>query len=249
MGQKRASKWAISSGVISIIAVMLLLFSGYGYQWEWWGLATAFKFLIPISVFLAILALALAVIFVFAEKNRRRKGMAVTGALLSILVLVFIGYWFVQGQQSPPIHDITTDIQNPPQFVKIGALRAEGSNPLEYGGPEVADIQQKYYPDIQTLYLDIPYPRAFKRALSAALKMPWEGIVSYSEETGLIEATDERAWFGFKGDIVIRVDTAQVKGQSKIDVRSVSRLGRGDLGANADRVREYLQAVKGSDEG
>lgn len=249
MGQKRPSKWAISSGIISIIAVLLLLFSGYGYQWEWWGLGTAFTFLIPASALLAIFGLALAVIFMFAAENKKRKGMAVTGAILGILVLIFVGYWFIQGQQSPPIHDITTDTQNPPHFVEIVALRAEAPNPVEYGGAEIAEIQQKYYPDIQTLYVDIPYPRAFKRALSAALKMPWEGIVSYSKETGIIEATDELAWFGFKDDIVIRVDTAQAKGQSKIDVRSVSRMGRGDLGVNAERIQEYLQMVKDSQGG
>ncbi|HEX6982193.1 MAG TPA: DUF1499 domain-containing protein [Balneolaceae bacterium] len=248
MGQKRRSKWAISSGVISIIAVLLLLFSGYGYQWEWWSLGTAFKFLIPASALLAIFGLALAVIFAFAGKHKRRKGMAVTGAILSILVMVFISYWFIRGQQAPPIHDITTDIENPPHFVEIVALRTEAPNSVEYEGAEIATIQKEFYPKIQTLYLDIPYPRAFKRALSAALKMPWEGIVSYSKETGVIEATDELAWFGFKDDIVIRVDTAQTRGQSKIDVRSVSRIGRGDMGVNAERIREYLQVVKGSQE-
>jgi uncharacterized protein (DUF1499 family) len=248
MGTRRQSKWAVASGTISIVAVLLLLFSGYGYQWEWWGLGTAFRFLIPASAFLAILGLAFAVVFVFAARNRRRKGMAVTGSVLGILVIVFLGYWFIRGQKSAPIHDVTTDTENPPHFVEIVALRAEAPNSIKYGGAEIAKIQKEFYPNIRTLYLDIPYSRAFKQALSAALKMPWEGIVSYSKETGIIEATDELAWFGFKDDIVIRVDTAQTGGQSKIDVRSVSRMGRGDMGVNAERIREYLQLIISSQE-
>lgn len=247
MGQ---NKWAVASGVVSIIAALMLLFSGYGYQWGWWNLGVAFRYLIPASALLATLGLALAVIFVFAAKfrNRRnRKGMAALGMVLSILVIATIGYWYSQAQQYPPIHDITTDFENPPQFVEIVSHRTKATNDIEYGGKEIAAIQKEHYPNIQTLYLDVSYPRAFKRALSAALKMPWEGIVSYSKETGRIEATDELAWFGFKDDIVIRVDTAQSIGQSKIDVRSVSRIGKGDLGVNAERVREYLETVKNNE--
>lgn len=243
MGNGRQSKWAIASGAIAGIAALLLLLSGYGYQWELWSLKVAFGMLIPVSALLAILALALAVVFAFAKKPAARKGVAFTGALLSIGVLLTVGYWYNKGQQHPPIHDITTDIENPPQFVNIASLRAEAENPIEYGGQEVAQIQKEHYPDIQTLYLDLPYEQAFKRALSTALKMPWEGIVSYSAETGIIEATDEMAWFGFTDDIIIRVDTADVNGKSKIDVRSVSRMGRGDMGTNAERIKEYLQMV------
>jgi len=105
-------------------------------------------------------------------------------------------------------------------------------------------LQQKAYPDIQTLYLDTDYSTAFDRALRAARQMSWEKIVTEDKQTGLIEAVDKLAWFGFRDDVVIRVDTADTSNRSKIDVRSVSRIGRGDIGVNAQRIRDYLHQVR-----
>jgi uncharacterized protein (DUF1499 family) len=74
--------------------------------------------------------------------------------------------------------------------------------------------------------------------------MPWEEIVTVDRDAGLIEAYDKLPWFGFIDDVVIRVDTADTADRSKIDVRSVSRIGRGDIGVNAHRIREYLEEVR-----
>jgi len=45
----------------------------------------------------------------------------------------------------------------------------------------------------------------------------------------------------FKDDVVVRV--APATNGSRIDVRSVSRVGRSDLGANARRIRMFLTAL------
>ncbi|HKK45882.1 MAG TPA: DUF1499 domain-containing protein [Balneolaceae bacterium] len=248
MERPKVSKWGLISGILAILASLMLFFSGYGYQWGWWGLGTAFQYLIPGSALLAFIGLALAVVFAFVNKPdrpRRLKWMAYLGTFLGIAVLANVGYWYYEAQQYPPIHDITTDTQNPPTFdASITKLRADWPNPSKYGGPDIAKVQLKYYPDIKTLYLDDSYSNAFNKALAAAKKMPWEKIETADKSRGIIEATDKLAWFGFKDDIVIRVDTAETTNRSKIDVRSVSRIGRGDLGVNADRVRDYLATVK-----
>lgn len=248
MEETKVSKWGLASGIFGIIASLMLLFSGYGYQWGWWGLGTAFQYLIPGSALLAIIGLAMAVVFAFVNKPERPgrlKWMAYLGILLGIVVMANVGYWYYEAQQYPPIHDITTDTQNPPVFdAKITRLRAGWPNPSKYGGEKVAEVQLKNYPDIKTLYLDVTYSEAFDRALQAAKEMPWEKIETSDKERGIIEATDKLPWFGFKDDIVVRVDTAETTNRSKIDVRSVSRIGRGDIGVNAQRIRDYLAKVR-----
>ena len=88
------------------------------------------------------------------------------------------------------------------------------------------------------------YGEAFDRALASAEEMPWEEIVTNDKDSGIIEAYDKLPWFGFVDDIVIRIDTAETAGSTKIDVRSVSRIGRSDIGVNAERIRDYLDTVK-----
>ncbi|NGP89898.1 DUF1499 domain-containing protein [Fodinibius halophilus] len=247
MEQKNISKWALASIGIAFLGVLVLILSGYGYQWGWWGLGTAFTWLLPGSGVLALIGFSLAIVFGFLRwKKPEVEGAkwAMLGVVLSLAVIGTIGYWFNEAQQYPPIHDITTDIENPPTFQAIVPLRAEAPNDTTYGDQEKADTQREAYPDLQTLYLDVEYAGAFERALKAAKQMPWEKIVTADESTGRIEAVDKLAWFGFKDDVVIRVDTAEGGGKSKIDVRSVSRIGRGDIGVNAHRIRQYLEEVK-----
>lgn len=250
MEENSLSRWALASMIFGMVAAIVLLLSGYGYQWNWWELSVAFTWLLPASVVIALIGLALALIYGFA----RWKGSAspssitmLTGVVLNFAVLGTVGYWFYQARQYPPIHDITTDIADPPKFRAIVPLRADAANDTTYGDQEKADIQREHYPDIQTLNLEEEFPQAFARALEAARQMPWEQIVTSDKEQGLIEAFDKLPWFGFIDDVVIRVDTAETPGRSKIDVRSVSRIGKGDIGVNAHRIREYLEAVRNTE--
>lgn len=141
----------------------------------------------------------------------------------------------------PRIHDITTDTDNPPQFVALRALREKSPNGPEYGGEKIAQQQKAGYPDIQPLMLGEPPARAFERALAAARSMGWD-IAAASAADGRIEATATTRWLRFKDDVVIRI-TPSATG-SRIDVRSKSRLGRSDLGTNAKRIRTYFAALK-----
>lgn len=246
-GQPPLSKVAVAALIFSTIGALAFLISGYGYQWNLWGLYTSFRILIPGGAILAVVGMGCAFAYPFIVskgKELRGKWMAYGSAILGLLVLLNFGYWFYQIQQYPPIHDITTDTENPPEFQAIVPLRADAPNATEYGGPEVAKIQKEHYPDIQTLILNEPYPEAFQRALEAARTTSWE-MVDHSQQEGRIEATHTLAWFGFKDDVVIRVDTAETDSTaSEIDVRSVSRIGQGDIGVNADRIRDYLARLK-----
>ena len=139
------------------------------------------------------------------------------------------------------IHDITTDTENPPQFVALRALRLTTFNGPEYGGEKVAIIQKAAYPDIAPRIAGDPPARTFERALKAARDMGWQIVASIAGE-GRIEATATTRWLRFKDDVVIRVTPEG--GGSRIDVRSKSRMGRSDLGANAKRIREYFRKLE-----
>jgi len=141
----------------------------------------------------------------------------------------------------PPIHDISTDLEHPPQFVAVLPLRAGAPNPAVYGGPEVAAAQREGYPDLHSLVVHLAPGAAFARALASARAMGWT-MVAADSAAGRIEATATTRWFGFKDDVVIRVEPDPAG--SRVDVRSVSRVGQSDVGTNARRIRTYLARLE-----
>ena len=167
-----------------------------------------------------------------------------------VLAVAFVmaagtAYWLWRWQKVarsvPSIHDITTDTQDPPPFVAILPLRASASNSAEYGGESIAVLQRAGYPDLGPATLAEPAGAAFNRALTAAREMGGE-IVAADSGDGRIEAIATTRWLRFKDDVVVRVrDTEH---GSRVDVRSVSRIGRSDLGTNAARIRAFLARLQ-----
>jgi uncharacterized protein (DUF1499 family) len=142
----------------------------------------------------------------------------------------------------PPIHDVTTDPDNPPAFVAAVPLReAEHANRVAYEGATIADQQRRAYPEILPLALDLAPQAAFSPALDTAQQMGWK-ILAADEAARRIEASDRSRWFGFTDDIVIRI-TPSGSG-SRVDIRSSSRLGRSDFGVNAARIESFLAALR-----
>jgi uncharacterized protein (DUF1499 family) len=184
----------------------------------------------------------LALVALAIPSVRRGWARLLAGALVIGIAVAFVPWqWQQRAQSVPRIHDITTDTSNPPQFVAVLPLRAGAPNTATYGGKEIADLQQKAYPDIQPLMVSAPPGVAFGWAKDAAESMGWQ-IVAADAGAGRIEATATTLWFGFKDDIVVRVAPADQG--SRIDVRSVSRVGRSDIGTNAKRIREYLAKLR-----
>lgn len=240
----KRSALIILGTLLSVAGALSVILSGYGYQWGWWNFGTGFS-MIPWGTGAAVIGGILAGIGYFRKENRfqNEKIAAAMAMLLALVALVNIGYWFLQVQQGyPPIHDISTDTLNPPEFDAIVPLRADAPNPPEYIREDgVAAAQKAFYSDIETLMVPLEYDAAYDRALAIARDMPWQ-IVGENKAEGRIEAYHKLPWYGFIDDVVIRVDTAETG--SKVDVRSKSRIGRGDLGENANRIREYLEAYQ-----
>ncbi len=162
---------------------------------------------------------------------------AVPGAVLLLTALL--------GGKVPPIHDITTDVSDPPRFEAAGDIRGPDSNPLTIKA-DVIEQQIAAYPDLKTLRSPRSYASSYNLALRTAQKLGWE-ITNEDPNAGFFEAVDTTAIMQFKDDIVVRVRT-NADG-SLIDLRSVSRVGRSDMGANAKRIRAFQSAFLDAAEG
>lgn len=170
------------------------------------------------------------------------RPIAWVALLAGLAVTVNNGFVMSQARGAPGIHDISTDTETPPAFVAIVALRlADAANPSEYSGAETAAEQHRAFPDIQPLLVDQPADMVFAAAGEVVADKGWT-LVDANEAEGRIEATAETGWVRFKDDVVIRIQP--VNAGTRIDVRSKSRVGRGDMGVNARRVRSYLSSLQ-----
>lgn len=217
--------------------------AGPGYRSDILGLGDAFT-LLRWAAYGGVVAVVLSLAgAIRARPGTGRKGLvpAIAGVVLGAAV-----FWLPYSQQQtaqrvPPIHDITTDTRNPPQFQAIVPLRPKEANSLAYDGEPLARQQRRAYPDVETLVIDVPFESVFQRALETARDMGWRIVASRSQE-GRIEAVATTFWFGFKDDVVIRVRAGD--GSTRVDMRSVSRVGVSDVGSNAERIGAFMAALK-----
>lgn len=228
--------------ILAVVSALAAMSAGLGSSINWWNFKTGFTIL-RCSAYLAVAAGLVSAFGGVAASLRGGKTallLAIAGFLLSVAVAGTAGSWWATAKQVPVIHDITTDTENPPSFAVIPTIRQNAQNPLDYGGPEVARLQHTFYPDIRPLILDIPMDKAYESALAAARFMGWQ-IIFADKTQKRIEAVATTRWFHFKDDIVVRLSESD--GQSRIDVRSVSRVGKSDIGTNARRIRAYLKIL------
>ncbi len=240
-GSSAVRSFSILACGLSGLALVLLLASGPGTRLGWWD----FRFglgLFRDSIFAAGAGfLSCLAVLVFLRRKVRGLGPAWAGVVLGLLIAGNGFFWIQGARNAPRIHDITTDTQDPPLFEAVLPLRQKALNPVQYGGPAVARQQQEAYPDIQPLVVQQPPAKAWDACLKAAQAMGWE-IVEAREAQGRLEATATTFWFGFKDDVVVRL--LPLKDGSRVDVRSLSRVGLSDVGANAKRIREYLKKIR-----
>lgn len=242
--RKPPSRLALGVLTFAILVTLVAVMSGFGSRWGLWNFRTGFSML-RWAAYGGILTIMIGAVALYrARPNGPRRGFTAAAAALVLGLLVVGVPWLNQraAAGAPPIHDITTDTENPPSFVAVAPLRADAPNPVEYGGQEVAVQQRRAFPEIRPVILDLPADRAFQRALDAASAQGWQ-IVDANPADGRIEATDRTFWFGFYDDVVVRL--TPLDGRTVLDVRSKSRIGRGDMGTNARRVREYIADVTG----
>ncbi|NIJ42574.1 hypothetical protein FHS78_002876 [Parvibaculum indicum] len=191
---------------------------------------------------LAILVSAAGLLMALVT-GRKGARKAIVGLVLGLGIAAPVAQGVIVGSQVPRIHDITTDLADPPQFAALKGNRGDYANPLDRTAPaDLAALQETAYPDIRTVTINMAPARVFDAALATARDMGWE-IVDTDPDAGRIEATATTLVMQFRDDVAIRVSQTQ-EGGSAVDMRSVSRVGQSDLGANANRIRTFMVALK-----
>jgi uncharacterized protein (DUF1499 family) len=227
---------------LAAVALLLLLLAGPTVRLGLWDFGTGFS-LLRWAAYIGLASVAVAVVALLTPTGRRAVLLQVAALLVGGGVAFVPWRWLQQARRVPPIHDISTDLEHPPEFVAVLPLRAGAPNPAVYGGSEVAAAQRTAYPDLHSLMVHLAPGAAFARALASARAMGWT-VVAADSTAGRIEATATTAWFGFKDDVVVRIEPDPAG--SRVDVRSVSRVGQSDVGTNARRIRAYLARLAAS---
>ena len=197
----------------------------------------------------ALVFAALAILLAFASfVTIWRQGLSglrssILGLFVGILLLAYPGYLGYRATVLPAISDITTDPENPPRFDALARLRPRARN--DYPGAKTAALQRAAYGDIVPLQLSVTPKSAYDTALAIINKRKWRVIDPKPPGPGrrdaTIEAVAQTLIMGFRDDVIVRV-TPVAQG-SRVDVRSASRFGMHDFGANASRVRALLEDI------
>ncbi len=245
----KAGLWILAAGVL------IALLSGQLNRFSLAGVGTALMTLVA-GLGVTVIGTAVAIVGVLAA-TARRSPVPVTATVIGIVVglgvTAYVLSWVAKARSAPPIHDITTDLTNPPAFdaavLKLRE-RSHAVNSPEYvrqihgpGGKiiDVPQLQREYYPYIKPLLLAQPPEQALAKARAVARQMGWR-LDAYAPAQGRLEATAHTFFFDFKDDIVVRI-TPNGAG-SRVDVRSESRVGVSDVGTNAARIRRFLELMQ-----
>ncbi len=237
--------WSRAVLITGIVAVVLPFLGALGTRFGLWNfklglLLWAVGLLIGLICFIGGIVALIAV----QRHHRTAERMPVfLGTAFAAVMVVFLGAQVVGARGVPPIHDITTDIADPPEYDAAIKLRGVGPdiNTLTYDAAKLPPLQQAAYPNVVPLDVSATPENAFDAAVAALGGLGFE-VVNADRDAMRIEAVATSFWFGFKDDVVVRI-RPQASG-ARIDVRSVSRVGVGDSGANAARIAKILNAIK-----
>jgi uncharacterized protein (DUF1499 family) len=192
--------------------------------------------------------LALGAFIVIWREGLRGIGHSVVALAIGIGILAYPAYLATRAYRLPVINDVTTDPIDPPRFEAIARLRSRESNPITYAGLRAAELQRAAYPEIEPLLLNVSPQEAYDTALAVITRRKWRIVDARPPQggrrDGLIEAVARTPIMGFRDDVVVRIRSAQEG--ARVDLRSASRYGRSDLGANASRVRALIDDIDDS---
>src|SRR5258708_1794187 len=239
-----------------VVALLVAVAASQGTKLGLWSYKLGLLAVLPATA-IGLIGLLSGIVWAFLALIRNSSAGARWGILGLVGAILAVGIplnGLRQGLTSPPIHDISTDVEYAPPFKALLSLRKGAESDPGYDGPKevklrdgtkstVAALQKKYYSDVTPLVEFVKPAKLFWRALNVANDMGWH-VVSFDLKEGRIEATQTTFWFGFTDDIAIRVRPAGKLG-ARLDVRSKSRVGQSDLGANAARIRAYVKRLKG----
>jgi uncharacterized protein (DUF1499 family) len=243
-GSRRASTLSIAALVVANISALLLLAAPLGAGFHLWDFGRGFD-LMRWAVYASGLALVLAlggIVWGLARSNRSSVMLSAAALALAVVIGGIPLFQYRTARIVPPINDITTDMESPPDFVAAGRGAENGAAGAPYPGKEFADAQSAAYPDLRTVDLPQSPDEVFRAALEVARGMPGWEVVLADSSAGRIEGTATTRWFRFKDDVVVRIQPGA--SGTRVDIRSRSRVGQSDVGANAARIRAFTARLK-----
>jgi uncharacterized protein (DUF1499 family) len=207
-------------------------------------LVAHFGFVRPLAGFIAfalggILGVITAILGLIALRGDR--SLVWRGLLPALVVVVIFLGAASRGRGIPRINDITTDPANPPQFVKAQFEPANLGRDLGYPGESFAAQQRQGYPNLAPLSMKLPPDAAYAKVKSTAQARSSWRITRDDPATRTLEGVDSTWLFRFQDDFVIEVRPAD--GGSVVHMRSKSRDGQGDVGANAKRIQSFFEEL------
>jgi uncharacterized protein (DUF1499 family) len=241
----KLATWLTTLGFIVAIGCALAgLAAGLGYRFDLWhfrtGIATL-GYVFWVAAATAVVTLVGLVLAIVRRVPNRAMVMGFVGVVIAGIT-AYVPYHLRQTANTvPAIHDITTDLANPPAFVRAAADRKKDDHPVTYDGLKVGEMQKAAYPDIGTIVTPAPADKALEAAKATLSEMGLE-ITGTDPAQGRVEAMATSMLFGFKDDVVVRVATAP--DGTHVDVRSKSRVGRNDFGMNAKRIRTFAAKLR-----
>lgn len=233
---------ALLALLASTVFAVITALGGLGVRWGIWDPSTGFA-IVRAMLWVGLAAAIFSAVALFAARpGGPKRGFVPAFTALALALLVVGASLELRHAQSrlPAIHDISTDVNEPPPFVAIAALRSGTDNSVAYAGESLARVQEVVYSDVQPILLELPHYDAYLLTLRTAEESGWT-IVEASEREGRIEATTRTGWFGFREDIVVHLTAVGTR--TVVDVRSASRDRQADLGSNAHRIRRYLDRL------
>lgn len=237
-------KAAVSASVARAVGLVSAAAVAGGVGGAVSGLLTGFVGfrIFGLGLLLGLAALLFGIVGVVRTRSstgRRGSGRAWTGLLLGAAAVAILGVSAAPGAGLPAINDITTDTQDPPAFAAAPTHPANAGRSWDLDPGFVPQIHEAY-PDLKPMRLPDDPPDSIALVERAARELGWE-IVEVDAAGGRLEAYDVTSIFGFVDDVVVRVRPAE--GGSVVDVRSRSRDGKGDVGANAARIRAFRAEI------
>ncbi len=225
-----------TAGFAVLLAIFAVLLGRSGVVGGWGGvvvLATA------LSLALVGLGFAANAMIVIWQTGRRGIDRALTGIMLALMVLAYPSYLVVEASRLPPLNDISTDLAAPPAF-STSAKAVAARNGFRHEDPtaEARDLQRRAYPAVQPVMLDLVAEDAYRLILKTIAARRWKVIESVAPKgmfgVGHIDAVASSRIMGLPEDVAIRIRPQD--GQTRVDIRSASRLERHDVGGNAARI-------------
>lgn len=194
------------------------------------------------SIFLGGAAVgALGLVLGIVAVIRAPDHAALTAVGLCALIVLPVAGMALWGRRYPPINDITTNVSSPPEFAKTAKIPENKDINFTYPRESFARQQQAGYPELKALYVKLTPSETFLLLRAAAeSNIQWK-VTVVDGLTLSLEGYEESILFHFRDDFVVQART--VPGGTLVEMRSRSRDGRGDLGANAARIARFLEAV------